>query len=183
MIRKALRLAPNDPVVLSYCGFAATFAGNAVGAIDYLERSLSINPNSSFSQFSYGAALLFSGRLEESITQSQFFIDRYPKDPYISLAFYYLASAYLVADEPLKAEQAVRNCIKHSPDYPWGHLILALILQAQGRLDDAQQRLDMARKLEPDWTPQQIEDIFRFVFVRPQDADAWIAILHQAWAA
>ena len=181
LISKALRLAPNDPVVLSYCGFAATFAGNAVIAIDYLERSLSINPNSSFSQFVYGAAFLFSGRLEESIAQSQFFIDRFPKDPYISLAYYYLGCAYLTANDAQSAEEALRKCVKHAPDYPWGHLILAMTLQAQGREEDVQQLMRVVYKLEPDWTLELIREIFSYVFVRPEDANIWITLIHEAW--
>ena len=168
-------------MVLTYCGFAATLAGKGIQAIDYLERSLSINPNNSFSQFVYGAALLFSGRLEAGIVQSQFFIDRFPKDPYISLAFYYLACAYLAMDEPRPAEQAIRNCIKHSPDYPWAHLILSLILQAQNRREEVESEMSIVHKLEPAWTMKQIEDIFRHVFEIPEHSKVYCALLHQAW--
>jgi adenylate cyclase len=134
LISKALRLAPNDPIVLCYCGFAAIFAGKANQGVAYLERSLAINPNSSFSQFVYGAALLFDGRLDDSIAHLELFIARAPKDPYINLAYYYLACAYSLLQDFRNSEQAARNCVKHSPGYPWGHLVLGLALEGQDRV-------------------------------------------------
>lgn len=180
LISKALRLAPNDPVVLSYCGFAAIFAGKSSQAVDYLERGLAINPNSSLSQFVYGAALMFEARLDECITQLQLFIARSPNDPYIGLAYYYLACGYLSMKDFEKGEQNARNCVKHSPDYPWGNLILGLHMQGLNRAEEAQIQMSTVRKLEPGWTGQQIEDIFRHV-LKPDRADIFNALVHQAW--
>ncbi|MEH6638848.1 MAG: hypothetical protein V7717_06220 [Porticoccaceae bacterium] len=180
LISKALRLAPNDPVVLCYCGFAACFTGEAAPAVDYLERSLAINPNSSFSQFVYGAALLFNERLDECITQLQLFIGRSPKDPYVSLAYYYLACGYMSLKDFQKGEQAGRNCVKHSPGFSYGHLMLAMVLQGLDRDEDAAAQMRTVHRLEPTWTRQKIEDIFTYIF-KPGMAHVWNALLQQAW--
>ncbi|RLA42758.1 MAG: hypothetical protein DRR06_13735 [Gammaproteobacteria bacterium] len=180
LISKALRLAPNDPIVLCYCGFAASFAGQANLGVAYLERSLAINPNSSFSQFVYGAALLFDGRSEDCIAHLQRFIDRAPKDPYINLAYYYLACGYLSLENFKDGEQAARNCVKHSPGYPWGHFMLAVTLQGQNREEDVSVQMKIVHELEPTWTYQQVEDIFSHLF-RSAQRETWVNLVRQAW--
>jgi len=89
LIDKALGLAPNDPTVLGHCGYAAIWAGQAAQAINYLERSLAINPNNSFARFAYGAALLCNARPGDGVTQLQLFIRRAPKDPYTGTAYFF----------------------------------------------------------------------------------------------
>ncbi len=180
LISKALRLAPNDPIVLSYCGFAALFAGKADQGVAYLERSMAINPNSSFSQFVYGATLMFDGRLDESIAHLELFIARAPKDPYINLAYYYLGVTYLFLQDFRNSEQAARNCVKHSPGYPWGHLVLGLALEGQDRMEDVQAQMEIVHRLEPTWTREQIVDIFNHVF-KPEQRELLIKLLHRAW--
>ncbi len=101
-VNTALSLAPGDPVVLGYCGSAAITAGHAAQAIDYLARSLAINPNSSFARLYYGFALWADARpAEEGIAQLELFIRRSPKDPYVGLA--YLFSFMLPFDKPRPA--------------------------------------------------------------------------------
>ncbi len=65
LVNTALSLAPGDPMVLGYCGSAAITAGHAAQAVDYLARSLAINPNSSFARLYYGYALWADARPAE----------------------------------------------------------------------------------------------------------------------
>ena len=182
LISKALRLAPNDPIVLCYCGYAASFAGQGNQGVAYLERSLAINPNNSFAQFVYGAALLFDGRLDDSIAHLELFIARAPKDPYINLAYYYLASAYSFLQDFRNSEQAARNSVKHSPGHPWGHLVLGMSLQAQDRDEDVRKEMKIVRELEPTWTCQQIVDIFNHTFkLKPDQSELWVNLVRQTW--
>ncbi|MEH6638851.1 MAG: hypothetical protein V7717_06235 [Porticoccaceae bacterium] len=184
LISKALRLAPNDPIVLCYCGYAASFAGQGNQGVAYLERSLAINPNNSFAQFVYGAALLFDGRLDDSIAHLELFIARAPKDPYINLAYYYLASAYSFLQDFRNSEQAARNSVKHSPGHPWGHLVLGMSLQAQDRDEDVRKEMKIVRELEPTWTCQQIVDIFNHTFkLKPDQSELWVKLVRQAFDA
>ena len=178
---KALRLAPNDPVILAYCGFAALYAGQADRAVDYLERSLAINSNNSFARFAYGAALNGSARPEAGIVQLQLFIRRSPKDPYIGMAYFFLSCCHLSLNGPQQVEHAAHTTLKHMPESAWGHLMLAESLTALGRDDEAQQQIQQMRKLAPRFTRQLVEDFFRHIYRQPGHADATIALIRQAW--
>jgi adenylate cyclase len=181
LVSKALRLTPNDPVVLSYCGFAATFAGQAPQAIDYLERSLAINPNNSFSRLYYGAALYNGARIEESITQLKLFIHRSPQDLYIGIAYLHLSFAYLSLNDPVQAEAMARNTVKHAPGFGWGYGLLAMSLGALGRDTEAQEQMAQFLRLEPGLTRKNMEDTWHIWFRKPEQAKHLIELLHQVW--
>ncbi|MEH6638849.1 MAG: tetratricopeptide repeat protein [Porticoccaceae bacterium] len=181
LVSKALRLAPNDPTALGYCGYAAIWAGQAAQAIDYLERSLAINPNNSNARISYGAALWAAGRTEASVTQLELFIRRSPKDPFLGLAYLDLSMAYLILGDFQQTEHAARNAIKHVSEFAWGYLTLAVSLTASGRDAEAQQQIQSVHRLEPTWTRQHIDENWNHVLQKPEQAEKLIALLRQTW--
>ncbi len=178
---KALGLAPNDPVVLSYCGSAAFFAGQAELATDYLARSLVINPNSSFSRIYYAAALWSDARSEDGIDQLERFIRRSPKDPYMGIAYFYLSFCYLTNADPRQAEQAARNVVRHQPGFAWGYVALALSQEALGRGAEARRQLPKIRELTPTLTGQYLEDLWRHLLRHPEQAETMIALTREVW--
>ncbi len=180
LVNKALWLAPHDPVVLGYCGYGAIWAGQVGQAIGCLERSLAINPNSSFSRLHYGAALYTDARAEEAITQLELFLRQSPKDPYVGVAYFFLSRCYLLLD-PHKAEDAARNTIKHSPSFAWGYVTLAMSLAALGRGAEAQKHVQKVLQLEPGFTRQRVEDYWRGVLREQEQSDKMIALAQLAW--
>ncbi len=180
LVNRALRLAPNDPVVLGYCGAAAAWAGQGAQGIDYLERSLAINPNSGFSQLGYGSAFLYSARYTEAVAQLQLFIRRSPKDPYLGLVYSQLAFSYLGLVDLERAEQAARNCVKHLPGVMGGYLVLALTLRALRRDAEAQAQIQKIHQLEPGMTRQQWEDYWQHT-IPAEAAPGIIALLRKTW--
>ncbi len=181
LVSKALELAPNDPTVLGYCGYAAIWAGEPSQAIAYLERSLAINPNNSNVQISYGAALWAAGRTEAGVEQLELFISRASKDPFLGLAYLDLSLCYLVLDNFEKVKQASLNAIKHSPAFTWGYLTLAMSLTAMGQDAEAQMQLKKAHELEPDFTRQHMEDFLTHSLLMPEQAEKMVAQVRQAW--
>ena len=181
LVRQAQRLAPGDPVVLAYGGWVANWTGLAAQAVDYLERSLAINPNSSFARFAYGSALLANASPGEARTQLELFIRRSPKDLNVGLAHFYLAFCYLTVGEFQQAEQSAHECIKHLPGMAWGYLALAMSLGAQGRDAEAGQQILQLRQLDPNLTRQHFEVFWRHTIRNHGQAEMWIAQLHQAW--
>jgi predicted Zn-dependent protease len=181
LVNKAMQLTPNDPVVLCYCGSASVFAGHSAQALDFLERSLAINPNNNFTRLAYGASLTANGRPEDGVAQLQFIIRRSPKDPYVGLVYYYLSRGYLIRDNPQNAEQSARNCVKHIPGYAQGHLMLAMSLTRLGRDAEAQTEIQKTHQLEPDLTRQFIEDVWRHTSRNQDNVEKMIALLRQVW--
>ncbi|MEH6638846.1 MAG: hypothetical protein V7717_06210 [Porticoccaceae bacterium] len=181
LVGKALRLASNDPTVLGYCGYAAIWVGQAGQAIDYLERSLAINPNNSNAQISYGAALWAAGNPEAGAKQLEYFIGRAPKDPFLPLAYVDLSLSYLIMGDFVQAEQAARNGVKHAPEFTWGYLTLAMSLTALGHDAEAQVQIRQINEIEPDFTRQNAEDFWNRVLLKPGQAETQIALLQQTW--
>ncbi|MBL4708470.1 MAG: tetratricopeptide repeat protein [Flavobacteriales bacterium] len=181
LISKALRLAPNDPTVLGFCGYAAIWIRESTQAVHYLERSLALNPNNSNVQISYGAALWATGKAEAGVEQLGFFINRSPKDPFLPLAYVDLALCYLVLGDFQGAEKAAQNCIKHSPDFIWGYLTLAMSLAANNQPIEARQNLQKIHHIEPDYTRRNAEDFFKRTLLESEQAEKMVALLHQAW--
>jgi len=181
LVNRALSLAPNDPVVLSYCGCACIWAGQAAQAINYLERSLAINPNSSFCRIYYVQALMADARPEDGITQLALFLRRSPKDPYVGLAYFFLSFCYLSNNDPHQAEQAARNAVKHLSGFGWVYLALALSLEALGRGAEARQQLPKVCELTPTLTGQYAEDLWRQMLRHSRQAEALIALTRQVW--
>ncbi|MEH6543175.1 MAG: hypothetical protein V7721_04460 [Porticoccaceae bacterium] len=184
LVNTALSLAPSDPVVLSYCGLAAAASGHPAQAVNYLERSLAINPNSSFAQLYYCFALWVDARpAVEGIAQLELFIRRSPKDPYVGLAYLLLSAFHLTNHDPQQAEQAARNLVRHWPGSAWSYVMLALSLAALGRETEAQQQLPQVRELAPGLTGKYIEDFWRHVLRHPKQAEIMVALTRQAFDA
>ncbi|MGK2914150.1 MAG: tetratricopeptide repeat protein [Porticoccaceae bacterium] len=179
---RALGLAPNDPIVLGYCGSAAAFVGHATQGIDYLERSLAINPNSGFCRIYYGQALSAGGRPEDGIAELERFIRRSPKDPYVGVAYFFLAIGYLTNNNPQRAEQAARNAVKHQPGFAWGYVALALSQEALGRGGEARQQLPKVRELAPTVTGQYLEDMWRHLLRHSGQAETLVALTRKVWS-
>ena len=180
-ISKALQLAPNDPTVLGYCGYAAIWAEQQLLAIDYLERSIAINPNNTNVLISYGAALWAAGRTEEAIARLEDVIKRFPKDPFLPLAYLDLSLNNLIQGDFQQAEAAARNTIRHYSGFNWGYLVLAMSLSALGQSPEAIAQLEKMHALDREFTRQNAADFFRHALLKPDQADGMVELLQQAW--
>lgn len=147
LANKALCLAPQDPVVLGHCGRAFVWSGHTARAIDCLEHSLELNPNSGRFRLLYGLALWADGRPEAGIGQLDRFLRVSPKDPHAGLAYLYYSQCYLALDDFRQAEASARKAVKLLPGFVMGHVCLALSLIALERAAEARQAIRSARLL------------------------------------
>ncbi len=180
LARKALDLAPNDPVVLGCCGYAACFAGQAAQGVEWAQRSLALNPNNNFSRQSYAFGLLNLGRPGEALAQVELFLRRSPKDPYVGFAYIYQSYGHLALGDAAKAEQAARNCVAHMPGFGMGHLTLAIVLGVLQRDAEAQVHIGRLREVQPGWTREQA--IAHFKHTSPSGrAGKMTALINAVW--
>ncbi len=157
-ISKAVALAPEDPAVLGYAGFASLFAGQAAAGVNYLERSLAINPNNGVFRMAYGSALTLTGRQAEALTQYQLFFRQSPKDPNIGRAYFYQSYAFIALEDYVEAEKSAVLAIKYIPTFVWSHMIYAIALSALDRHDEARQVMRRCRQIAPHWTLEKLEE-------------------------
>ncbi|MGK2913144.1 MAG: tetratricopeptide repeat protein [Porticoccaceae bacterium] len=181
LANKALSLAPQDPVVLGQCGRAFIWSGQTERAIDCLEHSLELNPNSGRFRLLYGLALWADGRPEAGIAQLDQFLRVSPKDPHAGLAYLYYSQCYLALDDFQRAETAARTAVKRLPGFLMGHVCLALSLISLGRADEARQVIRSARLLVPGMTRQNTVDRWRLVIRKPEQSEKRIALINQLW--
>ena len=179
LVDKAINLAPHDPVVLSYCGFATACSGEAARAISFLERSLDMNPNNSFARLYYGVALYFDSRLDDCAAQLRLFIAHSPRDLYIGVAVFHLSLCYASLGDFEQAEQQAQIAIKHTPGFGWNYIALGLALTALGRETEAQIQWRTLEKIEPALTRQNVKAILR-LWIKDRDyAERLISLLER----
>jgi adenylate cyclase len=178
---KAMRLAPQDPVVLGYCGFAFILSGQTTQGIDCLERSLELNPNSGKFRLYYGFALWADGRPEAGITHLDSFLRLSPKDPHLGLAYVYYSNCYLAMEDFPRAEEAARKAIKFLPSFSPAYLNLALSLTALGRTLEAGQVQQKVLLLAPGSNRQSSIEFYHRVLRRPEDAKKVIELRDRLW--
>jgi adenylate cyclase len=176
---KALRLAPNDPMVLGNCGMAYVWTGQTAQAIDCLERSLALNPNNGLFRLRYGHALLASGDPEGGLAQIADFFRLSPKDPNAGIGHVWASNCYLALEDYPRAEEAARKAIKLLPAFPVGYVNLALSLSARGRVAEAAQAMRKLRDAVPGFTIEMIANNTRRFMSNPQQRDKRLALLDQ----
>lgn len=181
LVDEALRIAPNDPTVLGYCGIAASWIGEATTGIGYLERSLTLNPNNANAQLALGFALWADSRPREGLSHLLKFKERWSKDPSYALGIFFVSFCHLALDDFSECERAAREAVKHFPGFAWGYLIIAIALSATRRDAEAQKQMRTVYQLEPSWTRQHVEDVWRLQLRNPESADRMVSLLHAVW--
>ena len=168
---KAVLLATDDATALAYAGAATYISGKANVAIDYLERSLTLNPNSGFARTHYASALFCASRHQEAFEQQEIYFRQSPLDPNLGLAYLWRSLGFSTLTNYADAEQSARLAIKHQPRFPWSYVALAQALAALEQDNEAQQAMAQAREMAPHFTLEKITTFWKFVLTNPEDAE------------
>lgn len=84
-LRKALSLAPNQPLILNYLGYGWVDQGKNLGeALQYIQRAVELSPNSGFIIDSLGWAYYRLGEYERAIKYLERAVELEPEDPTIN---------------------------------------------------------------------------------------------------
>lgn len=178
---KAVLLAPDDATALAFAGSAAYLSGKANVAVDYLERGLTLNPNSGLIRAHYAFALICASSQEEAFAQHEIFFRQSPLDPNLGLAYYWRSVAFTTQGNYADAEQSAMLAIKHQAHFPWSYVALALALAGLKQDDDACQAMDQAREIAPHFTLEKITSLWRFLMSNPEDAQRINDLVRKAW--
>jgi len=181
MGRKAISLLPDEPMVLTSFGHLNTCLGKASEAIQVLERSHELDPNSSWTMGLLAFALTCCGRAEESIRHLGNALRLSPRDAAAHWFLAMLSWAYLqLANYEDAAREAQRSINAFSGwAVPWA--VLAVARAGLGQVDDAREALDVCRRLDPCGTREGYAKFFGYV-VRDEKGRAAIRTwLEELW--
>jgi hypothetical protein len=115
-------------------------------AVEHLEKTARLQPNSPEILYTLGAALENSGRVAEARERYEAALRLKPEYPE---AHSNLGLLLLRQGEPLEALPHLSETARLAPDYPQAHEDLATCLKILGREDEAARELAEARRLSP----------------------------------
>ncbi|MGE0404922.1 MAG: tetratricopeptide repeat protein, partial [Candidatus Korobacteraceae bacterium] len=115
-------------------------------AIQRFHEALSVEPDLWYANVDLGFTYYLIGRYEEGIRYMQRGTELNPNDPQ---QFTYLAAAQIKAGRLDLAEEAIRKAIALAPGMPSYHLSLGLILERQGKLEDARNAFLTELEIDP----------------------------------
>jgi TolB-like protein len=181
MGKKAIGLLPDDPLVLTSYGHMNTCLGKASDAVQILERSNELDPNSAWTMGLLGYALTCCGRAEESIPYFSDALRLSPRDAATHWYLIMLSWSYLqLANFEDAAREAQRSINAFSGwAVPWATLGVARA--GLGQFDDARDALAVCLSLEELSTKEGYTKFFEYVVRDDKGRAAIRGWLEELW--
>ncbi len=149
-LRQAIELDPDEAVLHNALGVARLQLGEAREAQADFERAVAVDPTYSEGYHNLGLALFEQKRYEEAVGAYRKALTQ-PIYATPELAYYNLAQVYLYhLGRRREAEEALRAAVKLAPRFARAYYELGVLLNLEGRKDEARRAFVTARDLEPD---------------------------------
>jgi adenylate cyclase len=173
--KEAIRLDQDDPTVLSMSAAALAIVNRqAEYALELLDRSLAIDPNSALAWATKGAACAFVGRGNEGIVAVETAMRLSPLDPLMFMFWHCLAECYGTARKHELAVEVSLRALREAPNpLPPTLRILAGSYARLGRLEEAKAVVKQVLALTPDFTVTKwLQATAKLPEYRPYTADS-----------
>lgn len=163
-------------------GSRASAANEWGTAVDEFGAAAELEPESAQYRYSYGEALVHSGRLVLGLEELESSVELAPDDPDIRIS---LARLQLRSGLPAAALSHLEAYVTLREDDPAGHAQMALALIGLGRLPEAHQSLAVADTLAADSaaTPMRVLEELRLAEGRFHEASGDTALAVEAYEA
>lgn len=143
---EALKIRPDDAVILGNFGVTAGKLGNAPLARQYLEQALQKGFDPATGHFYLGIAFAVEGKMDEALAQwNQSLL----LDPNSYKTHYNVGLALLKKQRYNDAIASLRRCVQLEPRYAPAYLDWGLALEKQGQKAPARLKFQKALKLDP----------------------------------
>ena len=156
---RAADLSANDPTVLRTLGNVLSNCGDHDKAVRALRRAVEVAPFDFHCWGRLGRTLAYGGD-DEELREGQAILDRIlaaaPNHPLVPYWHYFKANACVREDRYEDAVRLARQSIEAQPGYAGAWVTLANALGQLGRLDEARQAMERARRNNADLTPQHL---------------------------
>lgn len=171
LMEAGLKADKNDPIVVWQAGsMKVYFQRDFEGALALIERSLSIDPNSTRALTASSMAHSFIGDTEMAIKHAERAIRISPRSPAHWMGYTFLAQSYLQQLRYEEAAKAAKKAIQLNPHVVPAHLVLAASCAHRGQLDEAHVAIQEALKLNPKLTVARFPELFPISKLKNLDA-------------
>ena len=150
LMRRALELGKDDPLVLALAGQAlGLFIGEVQEGAALLARAISLDPNLASARFWNGYVQLYLGDTDAAIEQFQIGLRMSPLDPRIFLAQNGMAAAHFSAGRYEDGSLWAKIAVQQNPNFVAAHHTLMACHAMAGRVEEARQAWAVARQMDP----------------------------------
>ena len=154
-----MTLDGGDPYHLFAKSVAFQYAGRPSESMEYLHRSLRLNPSDVLTHCYYGRGLMFTGDPALAIAHFERFNRLNLNDSGALMAGMYHSLALVFLQRWEEAEETARRALAASGGRnPWTWVTLMISLAGQGKPDDAAAVLPELKSVVPHWDREFVEN-------------------------
>jgi len=149
-LQEAVRLDPTSPVYHNSLGIVLLhYLARPLDAQAEFQKAIEIDPSYADAYTNLGVTLAQQGKWEEAVAVYRKAISL-PIYPTPEVAYANLGWAYLNLEKPREAEESYRTAIQLQPKFAQAYYFLGVVLDRQGRKEEAKAAFRSARDLDPD---------------------------------
>jgi TolB-like protein/Flp pilus assembly protein TadD len=178
---RALRLAPEDPIVLGCAGMVFSYIGNMDEGARLTERAVRKMPGNAFVQIFHGNSSSILNRPEAALQHLKTGERLLPGSQLQWIAKTWQGNVYLRQEQWVEAEAAYKATLDILPTFGMGHVNRALCCQQLGQDQEARRLVESARRL--DWHFVHSERLFRRLFPNNPNCEAHISVIRMLYAS
>jgi adenylate cyclase len=148
--RRAIELRPDNPLALGAGGFALAYLGGDTAAgLDFIDRSLALNPNDAQAWHGSGWARSYNGDFDVAIEHIGRAERLSPVDPQGWQFQLAKCLAHFGAGRYETAVRVARTVVQRHPNQPAGYIHLARSAALAGQVEEARRAMARALELNP----------------------------------
>ena len=161
LMEAGLKADKDDPTVVWQAGsMMSYFQRDFEGALTLIDRSLSIDPNSTRALIASSSVHAFMGDTETAIRHAEHAIHISPRSPAHWMAYTRIAESHVQELRYEEAAKAAKKAVQlHNVIIP-AHLVLAASCAHLARLDEAKAAVKRSLELNPDLTVTRLPEFF-----------------------
>jgi adenylate cyclase len=178
LARRAVALDGANAEARSCLGWALQARGETDGALEEIDRALSMSPNLAIAHGHRGATLIFAGRPKEGHSALKMGIRLDPRDPFMAVRLLHITCGLYFSGEYEASIEAAKRLIRSYPDFPMVYRWLAAALGQLGHTAEAQEALQEAISRAPSAFDMYVRK--RAPWFRPEDHAHLVDGLHKA---
>ncbi len=159
LARRVAKSGKDDAVALAYGGLALAYvAGDLEGGAALIDRALVLNPNLTAAWYASGWVKDFLGDTDLAIEHLAKAMRLSPLDPLMFMMQSLTGLAHFVAGRYAEGSRWAAKAVREQPYYIGALRNLAANCALSGRLDEAQEAITQARRLDPDLRLSNLKD-------------------------